>query len=94
MGGARAKFTGTYQRTRVEDPIDHKMRRWSNFYPDWQWQLDLRRDRGPFSYGFSIFDNQRWTAYRTDGFDTSFNGGVYGTAFVEYRPLPRTLRLR
>ena len=88
--GLRAKFTGTYQRTRVEDPIDHKMRRWSNFYPDWQWQLDLRRDRGAFSYGLSLFDNQRWTTYRTDGFDTNFNGGVFGTAFVEYRPLPRT----
>ena len=88
--GLRAKFTGTYQRTRVEDPIDHKMRRWSNFFPDWQWQLDLRRDRGPFSYGLSLFDNQRWTTYRTDGFDTNFNGGVFGTAFVEYRPLPRT----
>jgi hypothetical protein len=66
------------------------MRRWSNFFPDWQWQLDVRRDRGPFSYGLSLFDNQRWTIYRTDGFDTNFNGGVFGTAFVEYRPLPRT----
>ena len=37
-----------------------------------------------------LFDNQRWTTYRTDGFDTNFNGGVFGTAFVEYRPLPRT----
>ena len=88
--GLRVKFTGTYQKTRVEDPVDHHMRRWSNFWPDWQWDLSVRRDRGPFSYGFEFNDNQRWTTYRTDGFDTNFNGGAYGTAFVEYRPLPRT----
>ena len=88
--GLRVKFTGTYQKTRVEDPIDHRMRRWSNFWPDWQWDLSVRRDRGAFSYGFELFDNQGWTTYRTDGLDTNFNGGVFGTAFVEYRPLPRT----
>jgi hypothetical protein len=88
--GLRAKFTGTYQRTRVEDPVDHHMRRWSNFWPDWQWDLSVRRDRGAFSYGFELTDNQPWTTYRTDGFDTNFNGGVFGTAFVEYRPLART----
>ena len=53
------------------------MRRWSNFWPDWQWDLSVRRDRGPFSYGFELTDNQRWTTYRTDGFDTNFNGGAY-----------------
>jgi hypothetical protein len=88
--GLRVKLTGTYQKTRVEDPIDHNIRRWSNFWPDWQWDLSVRRDRGAFSYGFELTDNQRWTTYRTDGFDTNFNGGVFGTAFVEYRPLPRT----
>jgi hypothetical protein len=88
--GLRVKLTGTYQKTRVEDPIDHDMRRWSNFWPDWQWDLNVRRDRGAFSYGFELTDNQRWTIYRTDGLDTNFNGGVFGSAFVEFRPLPRT----
>jgi len=88
--GLRAKLTGTYQKTHVEDPVDHKMRRWSNFWPDWQWDLAVRRDHGAFSYGFELTDSQRWTTFRTDGLDTSFNGGIYGTAFVEYRPLPRT----
>jgi len=88
--GLRAKFTGTYQKTQVEDPIDHHMRRWSNFWPDWQWDLSVRRDRGQFSYGFELSDNQRWTTFRTDGLDTNYNGSVFGTAFVEYRPLPRT----
>ena len=37
-----------------------------------------------------MFDNQRFTFFRTDEFDTNFNGGIYGTAFVEYRPDART----
>ena len=37
-----------------------------------------------------MFDNQRFTFFRTDEFDTNFNGGIYGTAFGEYRPDSRT----
>src|SRR4029078_703725 len=40
--------------------------------------------------GFAVNDNQRFTFYRTDEFDTNFNGGPYGTAFVEYRPWANT----
>ena len=84
--GLRAKFTGTLQRTRVEDPISGQPRKWSGFFPDWQWDLNVRRDAGTFSYGFELNDNQRFTFYRTDEFDTNFNRGAYMTAFVEYRP--------
>jgi outer membrane receptor protein involved in Fe transport len=88
--GLRAKFTATVQRTRVDDPISGKPRNWSGFYPEWQWELNVRRDAGPFSYGFDINDNQRFTFFRTDEFDTNFNRGAYMTAFVEYRPRPNT----
>jgi hypothetical protein len=88
--GLRVKFGGTIQRTRVEDPISGQMRKFTGFYPDWQWNLDVRRDAGPLSYGFSVSDNQRFTFFRTDEFDTNFNGGPYATAFVEYRPGPKT----
>jgi hypothetical protein len=88
--GLRAKFTGTLQRTRVEDPISSRMRKFSGFFPDWQWDLTVRRDNGAFSYGFEINDNQRFTFFRTDEFDTNMNRGAYMTAFVEYRPGPRT----
>jgi hypothetical protein len=88
--GLRAKFTGTLQRTRVDDPITGDPRKFSGFFPDWQWDLAVRRDAGPFSYGFEISDNQRFTFYRTDEFDTNFNRGAYGTAFIEYRPDSRT----
>ena len=80
----------TLQRTQVDDPITGKPRKFSGFFPDWQWELDVRRDRGPLSFGFSLNDGQRFTFYRTDEFDTNFNGGAYGTAFVEYRPSART----
>lgn len=84
--GLRIKGGGTLQRTRVEDPINHQMRKWSGFYPTWQWNLDVRRDSGKWSYGFSVNDNQRFTFYRTDEYDTNFNGAPYWTAFIEYRP--------
>lgn len=88
--GLRAKFTGTLQRTRVDDPITGKPRNFSGFFPNWQWDLTVRRDAGAFSYGFELSDNQRFTFYRTDEFDTNLNLGTYGTAFIEYRPDLRT----
>lgn len=88
--GLRAKFNGQIQRTRVEDPISGKMRNFSGFFRDWDWNVDLRRDAGAFSYGVVISDEDRFAFFRTDEFDSTFNGGRYGTAFVEYRPDART----
>jgi len=88
--GLRAKFTGTVQRTRVEDPISGAKRNWSGFYPEWQWDLTVRRDAGPLSYGFEVFDQQHTTFFRTDEFDTNFNGAPAWNAFIEYRPSART----
>ena len=88
--GLRAKFTGTLQRTRVADPISGENRKFSGYFPNWEWRIDVRRDAGKFSYGFVVNDYQHFTFYRTDEFDTNFNGGPYGTAFLEYRPTPRT----
>jgi len=88
--GLRIKFDGTLQRTRVDDPITGDPRKFSGFFPAWQWNVDVRRDIGKWSYGFNVGDNQRFTFYRTDEFDTNFNGGPYSTAFVEYRPTART----
>lgn len=88
--GLRAKFTGTLQHTRAKDPISGNPRKFSGFFPDWQWDLNLRRDAGRWSYGLDVSDNQRFTFYRTDEFDTNFNRGAFATAFVEYRLTPRT----
>ena len=88
--GLRAKLTGTIQRTRVEDPISGEKRSWSGFFPDWQWDLTVRRDSGPLSYGFEVFDQKRTTFFRTDEFDSNFNGAPGWNAFVEYRPAANT----
>jgi len=88
--GLRAKLTGTIQRTRVKDPISGRQRSWSGFFPDWQWDLTVRRDAGRLSYGFEVFDNQKFTFYRTDEFDTNFIGAPAWNAFIEYRPSDRT----
>jgi len=48
--------------------------------------VEFRHDLKSFSYGFTVNDRDRITFFRTDEFDTNFNGGPYGTAFVEYRP--------
>jgi hypothetical protein len=88
--GLRAKLTSTVQRTRVEDPISGQQRNWSGFFPEWQWDLTVRRDAGSLSYGFEVFDNQHFTFFRTDEFDTNFNGAPGWNAFVEYRPSSRT----
>lgn len=88
--GLRAKFDGTLRRTRVEDPISGEMRNFSDFFPDWEWRVDVRRDSGPWSYGFVVNDRDRFTFFRTDEFDINFNGKPYATAFVEFRPDART----
>ncbi|MGI8706214.1 MAG: TonB-dependent receptor plug domain-containing protein [Sphingomicrobium sp.] len=87
--GLRVRFNGQLQRTRVEDPISGEPRNFTGFFPDWEWNVDVRRDSGAFSYGFVVADRDRFTFFRTDEFDTNFNGGPYGTAFIEYRPDPR-----
>lgn len=92
--GLRFRGNVTVQRTRVEDPINGEMRKWSGFYPTWEWYFELRRDAGDWSYGLAVNDYKRFTFYRTDEYDTNFNGSPYGTAFVEYRLSPKTaLRL-
>ena len=88
--GLRAKFEGQLQRTRVEDPISGEQRNFSGFYPDWEWQVEMRRDAGAFSYGFFVTDRDRFSFFRTDELDSNFNTGPYATAFVEYRPDSRT----
>ena len=87
--GLRVKLHGQVQRTRVDDPISHRPRDFTGFYPRWQWDADIRRDAGKFAYGALITDRRRTTFFRTDEFDTNFNTGVYVTAFAEYRPTAR-----
>jgi hypothetical protein len=92
LKGMRLKFDGQLQRTRVEDPIDGKMRNFSgDQFPDWDWTVEFRHDLKDISYGFTVNDRDRFTFFRTDEFDTNYNGGPYGTAYIEYRPRAGTV---
>ncbi|HEX5257548.1 MAG TPA: TonB-dependent receptor plug domain-containing protein [Sphingomicrobium sp.] len=92
--GLRVKLHGNVQQTRVEDPISGELRDFSGFFPTWEWDADVRRDRGRLSYGFTAGDNARTTIFNTNRLDTRWNGGVFVSAFAEYRPTPKqTLRL-
>lgn len=88
--GLRVKLYGQLQRTRVADPISGRLRNFSDYFPDWEWSVDVRRDAGNLSYGFVITDRDRFTFFRTDEFDTNYNAGPFATAFIEYRPDART----
>ena len=90
LKGTRLKFFGQLQRTRVEDPITGDMRSFTGFYPDWQWELEGRHDRGKFSFGAAVSDRDRFTFFRTNELDINRNKGPYGSAFVEFRPDSKT----
>ena len=88
--GGRLKLNGQLQRTRVEDPISGGKRGFSGVYPSWEWSAEYRQDIGKFAYGATINDRDRFDFFRADEVDTNFNGGIFGTAFAEYRPSART----
>lgn len=88
--GARLKLNGQLQRTRVDDPISGETRNFTGFFPDWQWSAEFRRDVGKWAYGTTVSDRDRFSFFRANEVDTGYNGGLYGTAFVEYRPDARS----
>ncbi|HEX6217714.1 MAG TPA: outer membrane beta-barrel protein, partial [Sphingomicrobium sp.] len=90
LTGTRLKLFGQLQNSKVDDPISGQSRRFSDFFPEWQWNVEMRRDSGDFSYGFTVSDRDRFSFFRANEIDTNWNGGPYGTAFVEYRPADRT----
>ena len=88
--GGRLKLNGQLQRTRVNDPISGQTRNFTGFYPEWSWSAEFRRDIGKFAYGIDVNDRARFSFFRSDEIDTPYNGGMFGNAFVEYRPSART----
>ncbi len=90
LKGFRLRADGTLQRTRVTDPLSGMQRGWSGFWPEWRWNLDLRRDAGNWSAGVTASGTAPITFYRTEELDSSFNGGAFFSAFAEYRPDKRT----
>ncbi|QNM83208.1 TonB-dependent receptor [Sphingomonas sabuli] len=90
LEGVRVRGNATLQRTRVEDPISYEQRRWTDYWPAWEWYVEARRDKGPFSFGAAISDRDSFYIFRTDEIYSNRNGGPFATAFAEYRPDART----
>lgn len=88
--GLRVRAHGQLQRTRVKDPISGQVRNFSDYFPDWTWDVDLRRDAGKFAYGITVSDRDRFFIFRTDQIAGYPNTGPFGSAFVEYRPSGRS----
>jgi hypothetical protein len=88
--GLRVRAHGQLQRTRVKDPLSGRVRNFSDFFPDWSWDVDLRRDAGKFAYGITVSDRDRFFIFRTDLVAGYPNIGPYSTAFIEYRPSARS----
>ena len=88
--GGRLKLNGQLQRTSVLDPISGEKRNFTGFYPEWEWSAEFRRDIGKFAYGLTVSDRDRTSFFRANEVDTVYNGGMFGNAFAEYRPSPRT----
>ena len=84
------RSNATLQTTRVRDPLSAQVRGWSGFRPDWEWQVELRRDAGKWAFGTTVSDRARFTFYRTDEIDSNFNAKPFANAFAEYRPDPKT----
>lgn len=90
LSGTRLKLSGQLQSTRVLDTISGQTRNFSDFFPDWQWSVELRRDAGSLSYGFTVNDRDNFSFFRANEIDKQWNGGPYATAFIEYRTSPRS----
>ena len=88
--GLRVRAHALLQRTRVKDPVWGEYRNFSDFFPDWSWDVSIRRDAGKWAYGVTLNDRDRTFNFRTDQIDAYPNQRVYGVAFVEYRATPRS----
>lgn len=86
----RLRLDGTVMRSRVHDPLSGRSRPWSGTWQRWQWSADLRRDKGPWSFGITAEDHSSFAFYRIDEVDRNFNAGIFGGAFAEFRPDRRT----
>ena len=94
LANVQLRSEATVQKTSVRDPLSGQRRAFSGFWPEWRWLVELRRDKGPLSFGATLQDRARFGFFRTDEIDRNLNNRPFMNAFAEYRPDPKTtLRL-
>jgi hypothetical protein len=71
--------------TSVEDPYTLRRRAFSG-NSLWFASTEFRQDLGRFAWGFFLERGSASTFFRRNELDRNRNGGIYATAFAEYRP--------
>lgn len=87
--GGRVILYGSYVGTSVRDPYTLTDRPFSG-NSDFAWEATIRQDRTHFAWGITAEGGTRSTFYRLNELDSSFRDLPFVTAFVEWRPNPRT----
>jgi hypothetical protein len=87
--GGRLTVHSSLLDTSVEDPYTHRQRHFSGFSL-YAADASFRQDLGKFAYGLSFFVNSPTFFFRQNEIDRPFSDNPYVTAFVEYRPTPKT----
>jgi len=87
--GGRLTVHTSYVDTAVEDPYTHLQRHFSG-YSIFSADASFRQDLGKFAYGASFYVNSPTFFFRQNEVDKPYSQNPYVTAFVEYRPTPKT----
>ncbi|MGA9580920.1 MAG: TonB-dependent receptor [Allosphingosinicella sp.] len=87
--GGRLTVNSSLIDTSVEDPYTFRKRHFSGFNL-YSADASFRQDLGKWAYGTTFFFNAPTFFFRQDEIDKPYSDNPYVTAFVEYRPSPRT----
>jgi hypothetical protein len=87
--GGRITLNSSLIETSVEDPYTLRKRQFSGFNL-FSADASFRQDLGKWAYGATLYYNAPTFFFRQDEVDRPFGSQPYVTAFVEYRPSPKT----
>jgi hypothetical protein len=87
--GGRLTVNSSLIDTSVEDPYTFRKRQFSGFNL-FSADASFRQDLGKWAYGATFYYNEPTFFFRRDEIDRPFSDNPYVTAFVEYRPSPKT----
>jgi hypothetical protein len=87
--GGRLTVNSSLIDTSVEDPYTFRKRQFSGFNL-FSADASFRQDLGKWAYGATFYYNEPTFFFRRDEIDRPFSDNPFVTAFVEYRPSPKT----
>ncbi|HEX9963425.1 MAG TPA: TonB-dependent receptor [Allosphingosinicella sp.] len=87
--GGRLTVNSSLIDTSVEDPYTFRKRQFSGFNL-FSADASFRQDLGKWAYGATFYYNEPTFFFRQEEIDRPYGRQPYVTAFVEYRPSPKT----